>query len=385
MVISNSENHNSIDSVECKQEPFVFEVYGGECKNSEGSINSGEIKSNGRNPIPKYKYKKKIAPIDLVRSSVRIKQENSNESAIVLSQPYMLKRLINEQHGLNKNFIKGLDLNESNHSSDAVVATLYRNKIKQPKSDWCCYKVKKWLHDINLGQLSKLFHNYNGADLLRLSVQDIYAICGQLQGSLLVNCLKNVPVCSANWSNSENYSDECSKENLTEDIKQVRIIDEIAGSTCSSGSPSVLIKSLNSLKIYVKLDSCYYYNLITLNNLFHINELIIKLKNLVYSNCVKHNRLKFENQYNINSNVLLKPCDQLELNEVKAINNVYLWVNNQFISDEHSFEDSYFDSNKEYVSVFHNYVFDEDKFILKIIVNNNNNSNNEKCILLLKQ
>ena len=65
------------------------------------------------------------------------------------------------------------------------------SRLQQPNIDWCSRRLKNWFHDRNLCHLGNLFHNYSGLDFLRLTKSDIFLICGELNGNLLINSLTN--------------------------------------------------------------------------------------------------------------------------------------------------------------------------------------------------
>jgi hypothetical protein len=201
--------------------------------------------------------------------------------------------------------------------------------LPQPKWDWCCKRLKKWFHDINLGHLSKLFHNFNGSDILRLSKDDIYSICGQLYGNLLCNCLFNL---------NNNH------EKLL----------------------SLSVASESRFQIFIRIRYFNFYNLVYFNP--NLNELVLKLKNLLLNQYFSEDNrlmddkvLEFNDEFNV--------CEKLTSNdELRELDSVFMLNNENKIV-------CLVDSPLDFIS-------NDDKFMVYLICLR---TSDKKCILIVRE
>lgn len=201
------------------------------------------------------------------------------------------------------------DAFESKETTDSkyYLSALLKNSFFSkhlPNASWCTKRLKRWFDEINLSHISKNFHNYNGSDILRLSKNDIYLICGELQGNLLINCL---------FPSLKNK----------EDKKQM----------------------------VIRFPNCNYYNLMHVNT-SDKNELISNLKNLLLAQCRPENpALINEHDEKFENNDEFHVCNsQLTISQVDDLDSVYK-----------------FDQNSKIMPFSAEQVSQEDKFVMYLI------------------
>jgi hypothetical protein len=201
------------------------------------------------------------------------------------------------------------------------------SRLKNPSIDWCNRRLNKWFHDINLCHVGKLFHNYNGLDLLRLTKSDINLICGESDGNQLINCLYN-----KGFSTSK--------------------------------------KQTYKKQLLIKFSYLNYYNLVYLYSVDSKIEMISKIKNLLisqYFNEIGQLRESSEKKLEIEDNYEFSVCrNKLKIDDLKNIDLLYT-----------------LDKNRKLIEVSNEDLLNENKYILYLI--HLKTETNKQSILLIKE
>jgi hypothetical protein len=210
-------------------------------------------------------------------------------------------------------------------SSEIMIAR--SSRLKYPSIDWCNRRLNKWFHDINLCHVGKLFHNYNGLDLLRLTKSDINLICGESDGNKLINYLYNKGIST---SKKQTYKKQ----------------------------------------LLIKFSYLNYYNLVYLYSADSKIEMISKIKNLLicqYFNEIGQLKESSDKQLEIEDNYEFSVCrNRLKIDDLKNIDLLYT-----------------LDKNRKLIEVSNEDLLNENKYILYLI--HLKNETTKQSILLIKE